>query len=104
MQSGARRNSGVASARKAAVTTWDALLGEGTMPGISPEVPGVPAAPGVPGVPVARGQGVARPAAAAGRHSRHGVEGVDEGALVRTGAEADVAGGTGLADRRAVGQ
>ena len=31
---------------KAAVTTWDALLGEGTMPGISPEVPAVPGVAG----------------------------------------------------------
>ena len=43
---------------KASVTTWDALLGEGTMPGISPEVP----AP-----PVARAESVAQPAAVRGR-------------------------------------
>lgn len=80
---------------KAAVTTWDALLGEGTMPGISPEVPAAS------GVPVARGESVARPAAVAGR--RRAQPG-NESVLVGAGADADVVGGTDLTGKRAVGQ
>ena len=84
---------------KAAVTTWDALLGDGTMPGIAPEVPSADVT--VPAVPAARRQSVPEPAVAA---RRQGGEPAEKTVLVGAGADRDVAAGTDLTDKRAVGQ
>ena len=75
---------------KSAVTTWDALVGEGTMPGIAPELP------------AARGERVAPlPTEPAGRPD---LEPAPEPVLVGAGAGLDGAVSSELFDTRAAGQ